>query len=270
MDYFKIDEPVAIAFSGGRTSAYMLWRFLQSNDGKIPKGSHVLFANTGKEHEETLKFVKKCSEEWGVDIVWLEYNCVDGKNSFDVVDFDSASRDGQPFERMIKKYKSLPNLLMRSCTGVLKIQTCEKYLKSVGFDGYNEGMISGIRFDEQRRAAKFERHRVPLVCEKITKSDVLNFWAKNSFDLNLTISGGETTLGNCDLCFNKKLSTLQSIIREEPSRVIWWARMEKEISEERGDNSRFNKTVPSYSEMEKFMNAQSSLFDESIPCFCGD
>jgi len=49
-DPFKITEPTCISFSGGRSSAYMLWRVLRSNGG-LPDGSVVCFANTGKEEE---------------------------------------------------------------------------------------------------------------------------------------------------------------------------------------------------------------------------
>jgi 3'-phosphoadenosine 5'-phosphosulfate sulfotransferase (PAPS reductase)/FAD synthetase len=71
-DPFKIDSPTAISFSGGRTSAYMLWRVLQSNGG-LPPEAIVCFANTGKEDEATLRFVRDCGVNWGVEIHWLEF-----------------------------------------------------------------------------------------------------------------------------------------------------------------------------------------------------
>ena len=60
-DPFRTDGPTCISFSGGRTSAYMLWRVLQSHGGSLPDDCVVCFANTGKEEEATLRFVRECS-----------------------------------------------------------------------------------------------------------------------------------------------------------------------------------------------------------------
>jgi 3'-phosphoadenosine 5'-phosphosulfate sulfotransferase (PAPS reductase)/FAD synthetase len=95
MNPFQITGPTCISFSGGRTSAYMLWRVLQSNGGKLPDETVVCFQNTGKEREETLEFVRDCSKNWDVPITWLEFT--DSETQFKVVDFDSASRNGEPF-----------------------------------------------------------------------------------------------------------------------------------------------------------------------------
>jgi len=67
MNPFKIIEPTVISFSGGRTSGYMLWRILQENNG-LPEDAIVIFANTGKEMEETLEFVRDCETNWDVPI----------------------------------------------------------------------------------------------------------------------------------------------------------------------------------------------------------
>ena len=69
---YYIDEPARISFSGGRTSAYMLWKVLEAHGGVLPDHVVVTFANTGKELPETLDFVHACSVNWGVPIVWLE------------------------------------------------------------------------------------------------------------------------------------------------------------------------------------------------------
>jgi 3'-phosphoadenosine 5'-phosphosulfate sulfotransferase (PAPS reductase)/FAD synthetase len=71
-DPFKVTEPTVISFSGGRTSAYLLWRVMQANGG-MPEEAIAVFANTGKEEEATLEFVRDCEANWGVEIHWLEY-----------------------------------------------------------------------------------------------------------------------------------------------------------------------------------------------------
>lgn len=70
---YLIEGPALISFSGGRTSGYMLWHILDAHGGALPADVHVCFANTGKEREETLRFVHDCETHWGVRIHWLEW-----------------------------------------------------------------------------------------------------------------------------------------------------------------------------------------------------
>jgi len=273
-DPFEILEPTVISFSGGRTSAYMLWRILQSNKGKLPDEAIVVFANTGKEEEATLEFVRDCGQNWNVPIHWLEYLPIDPK--FKVVDFATASRNGEPFEALITKKNYLPNPVTRFCTVELKIRTIDKYLKSLGWK-HNENMDwVGIRADEPRRAMKMARERVPLFTAGITAADVGKFWREQSFDLGLPNFNGKTYHGNCDLCFLKGYPQTLSLIAEKPDRAIWWAEQEARIHSAgkfTGDGDRFRKDRPSYIQMKNFAADQADMFktdEEGIPCFCGD
>ena len=278
-DPFKILEPTCISFSGGRTSAYMLWRVLQSNNGKLPDDAIVCFANTGKEDEATLKFVHDCEVNWNVKIHWLEY-CYHETPAqrFKVVDYETASRDGEPFFELIDQNGSpyLPNPVARICTAKLKIRVIHHYLKSIGWEHDESSDWVGIRADEQRRAAKIDRSRTPLVVAGITKEDVGAFWRSQSFDLSLPNMNGVTMHGNCDLCFLKPAHQVLSLIQEKPERALWWIKMEAHASSSNktyGDGARFRKDRPSYKEMYKFAQNQTDMFDKdeaAIDCFCGD
>lgn len=83
MNPYVITEPTCISFSGGRTSAYMLYRVLEANNG-LPDMAKVCFANTGKEEEATLQFVHDCSVNWSVPITWLEYRA----DGYEVTSFE--------------------------------------------------------------------------------------------------------------------------------------------------------------------------------------
>ena len=271
LDPFKITEPTCISFSGGRTSAYMLWRVLQSNGG-LPAEAIVCFANTGKEDEATLKFVQDCSERWKVEIHWVEFR--DADPAFERVTFDTASRQGEPFEALIKKRNYLPNPVTRFCTAELKIRSIHKYLKSLGWH-HNESMDwVGMRADEQRRAAKIaDKSRIPLVASGITKSDISAFWKAQPFDLGLPNNNGVTMHGNCDLCFLKGGAQVLSLIAEKPERAVWWARMEALALASKPSGAVFRSDRPSYASMIKYAAEQSDMFDpneEAISCFCGD
>jgi 3'-phosphoadenosine 5'-phosphosulfate sulfotransferase (PAPS reductase)/FAD synthetase len=272
-DPFLIDEPTVISFSGGRTSAYLLWRVLQSNHG-LPDEAIVCFANTGKEEEATLEFVRDCSVNWNVPIHWVEYRPNDP--GFEEVSFETASRNGEPFEQLILKKKYLPNPVTRFCTIEMKIRAIHKLLKSKGWK-HNENMDwVGIRADEPRRIAKIARERLPLVTAGITAKDVGKFWSEQSFDLGLPNVNGKTLHGNCDLCFLKGAGQTLSLIAEKPERAIWWARMETLVqtsNETFGNGDRFRKDRPSYKEMMNYAQKQTDFFgmdEESIACFCGD
>lgn len=276
-DPFRITEPTCISFSGGRTSAYMLWRVLQSNNG-LPEEARVCFANTGKEEEETLGFVDRCSREWDVPITWLEYRT---DEPFAVVDFETASRNGEPFEALIRKKNYLPNPVTRFCTVELKIRPMGRYLHSIGLvDKPSHGEQAawiGIRADEPRRVAKIaDKSRVPLAVAGVSKADVLRFWEAQQFGLELPHINGETVHGNCDLCYLKGAAQIRSLIAEKPERAVWWARMETlvKVTGKPGQPAGvFRNDRPSYSQMAQFTADQRDMFDlaeEPISCFCGD
>jgi 3'-phosphoadenosine 5'-phosphosulfate sulfotransferase (PAPS reductase)/FAD synthetase len=274
MNPYAINEPTCISFSGGRTSAYMLYKVLETGGGQLPNEAIVCFANTGKEDEATLKFINDCSKNWNVEIHWLEWR--DATPAFEKVTFETANRNGEPFESLIKKRQYLPNPVTRFCTSELKIRTIHKYLKSLGWD-HNESMDwIGMRADEQRRAAKIaDKSRMPLVTAGVTKETVGEFWRNQSFDLELPNINGVTYHGNCDLCFLKGGSQVLSLIAEKPERAIWWAKMEALALAlaSKPSGAVFRKDRPSYSSMMQFAADQTDMFDpneEAIACFCGD
>jgi len=272
---FIITEPTCISFSGGRTSAYMLYKVLEAHDMRLPSDAKVMFANTGKEDEATLKFVNDCSVNWNVPITWVEYR--DADPAFAVVNYETASRNGEPFEALIRKRQYLPNPVTRFCTSELKIRSIHKYLKSTGWDDHNETMDwIGMRADEQRRAAKIsDKSRMPLVAAGVTKETVGDFWRNQSFDLELPNMNGVTMHGNCDLCFLKGGAQVLSLIAEKPERGIWWAQMEALALAlaSKPSGAVFRSDRPSYASMIQFSKDQIDMFDpneETIACFCGD
>jgi len=277
---YQIDSPTCISFSGGRTSAFMLYKVLEAHQMSLPSEAIVCFANTGKEDEATLQFVKDCQDNWAVPITWLEYvDAEETKDRWRQVNFETASRDGEPFEALIKKRNYLPNPVSRFCTVELKVRTIHRYLKANGWTEW-ESML-GIRADEQRRLAKIgnqdygkhEEKIAPLGRLGVTKETVGDFWRNQSFDLGLPNMNGVTMHGNCDLCFLKGGAQVLSLIQEKPERAVWWAKMEALALASRPSGAVFRSDRPSYAQMIKFASEQKDMFDpneETISCFCGD
>jgi 3'-phosphoadenosine 5'-phosphosulfate sulfotransferase (PAPS reductase)/FAD synthetase len=282
-DPFKIDGPTCISFSGGRTSAYMLWRVLQSNGG-LPAETVVCFANTGKEEEATLRFVQDCAERWDVPINWVEYTGKDDA-THRLASFQTASRDGEPFEALILRRRFLPNPVSRFCTSELKIRTMHRHLRSLGWTEWDQ--FVGIRADEQRRVSKIRARGtstetkddtmcMPLADAGVSVQDVGAFWRAQPFDLELPTVNGRTLEGNCDLCFLKPPAQRLALIAAKPERATWWIRMESfaESISEKPAGAKFNRYgEPSYTQLAAFARDQRDMFDpneEAIACFCGD
>ena len=250
-------RPAVVSFSGGRSSAYMLWHILQAHGGTLPDDIHVNFANTGKEREETLDFVARIQSEWGVHINWIE-RAKGNKTDYEVVSHNSASRNGEPFEAFLNTQKKLPSPGKggRTCTADLKIRPMNLFVKKeLGIKKWSP--VIGFRADEMHRVAKLwacgnedenqaefifhndpkkkKRKRkkakwetegmhpqTPMAWDSnATRGGVREWWKRMPFDLGI-----ESYEGNCDMCFLKRESTIKYLMRKHPSMAEWWIRQE--------------------------------------------
>ena len=261
--YTLPDGNVQIAFSGGRTSAYMLHQIMEANGG-IPDRAEVTFQNTGREMDETLDFVAEVGRRWQVNITWLEYRPI--PPGFEIIGYQGAARNGEPFEALIRKRGFLPNQQARFCSTELKVRTAKKYLRSLGWDYWTNCV--GIRADEPHRLNKpapKDRWTVwtPLADAGVSKRDVAAFWRKQPFDLRLPNVRGNCWLGNCDGCFLKSEAHVAALAREFPERHAWWEEMERLASTlTSGSADTFSQRY-SRAEMREFIERQGDwIFSE--------
>ena len=231
MSESKKNKLLVCTFSGGRTSAFMS-QFINSYSKYNDFDKIFVFANTGKEREETLKFVNECDIKFKLNIVWLEAKILHNQRkgtTYKIVDFQTASRNGEPFEEMLKKY-AMPNMFASNCTRELKLRPIEKYVKSLGYKEITTAM--GIRFDEKYRTsntATKENIIYPLIEDiQVDSKFIRTWWDNQDFDLKL-----KDYEGNCDLCFKKSLRKKLTIIKNNPSIAQWWDKMEEKHGTEK-------------------------------------
>lgn len=110
-----------ISMSGGETSAFMANYLIQNYSEEYD--FIVTFANTGLENEKTLEFVNNCDKYFGFNTVWIEADVQHGQrisSKHKIVTFKTASRKGEPFHEVIKKY-GIPNKKYPHCNRELKL-----------------------------------------------------------------------------------------------------------------------------------------------------
>lgn len=299
---YLIKPPAIVNFSGGRSSAYMLISILAAHGGKLPDGVHVCFSNTGKEREETLRFVQEVSNFYAVPIRWLERDGTKPPHErFREVDFESAARKGEPFEEVIREKQYLPNPVTRFCTVELKIRTMRDFAYAQGWKEWTN--VIGFRADEKHRLAKamrksgdgegkqmsllapktpkrlkpaVEPHEswnhlaTPMIDAGVTRQTVADFWAQMPFDLRL-----RPDESNCDLCFLKGAGKISAVLREHPEYAGWWVRMEqtplgKTANAKTGAGQKFRYDRPDYATLAERARIQQPLnfgeFDDLESC----
>ena len=276
---YKIEGPALISFSGGRSSGYMLRQILDAHGGALPDGVHVAFMNTGKERPQSLEFVAEVGERWAVKIHWLEYD-PEAPNHTREASFSTASRNGEPFEALIRNRQFLPNPVTRFCTTELKIRRSKHLMLRLGYEHWDN--IIGYRADEPRRVAKMRaacekerwEQRAPMAEAGVKKQNVVAFWEGQEFDLRLPNHYGVTPAGNCDLCFLKGQETKLQLLRENPHWADWWIEMEALALASKPTGAVFRIDQPKYERMVELAGMLKGLpfdpEDGTIPCFCGD
>lgn len=180
-------------FSGGRTSGLMVMRYWKPGD-------LVIFCDTGREDEDTYRFVRDFEKQTGIPIIWLK-----GDFRKDVIAYEQC----------------IPNHHKRKCTLNLKIRKARRYLRSIGWFAYTQ--FIGFRADEVKRVKDYPQFwdqvktEFPLYEDGTKKPEVLEIWRSFSWDLKI-----DPILGNCDLCFEKGEAAIIAILSKYPEKADRW------------------------------------------------
>ncbi len=296
IDPFLTDGPTIIGVSGGRTSAMMWRRILDAHGGRLPPHVYPVFANTGKERPETLDFLARCAESWGSELRWIERDRDEG---FVEVTYETASRNGEPFADLIRQRRYLPNATERICTIELKIKASAAFMRAQGYESWTN--VVGFRRDEPHRVAKVRARETmeepeepvqlalginagpkrrrrkrpaqewtsvfPLHAARVTKADVMAFWAAQPFDLAL-----RPWESNCDGCPLKSSAILERTERERPGTMAWWAEQEYRVGATFTKGRTYLRVIE-HAQRPPFPGMLADPTDEDdapLPCSCTD
>lgn len=266
--------------SGGRTSMFLA-KYIKEHPKYKDFNILFVYANTGKEDERTLEFINRCDKEFNLGVVWIEcvVNPEKGKGTgYKIIDFKSASRNGEPFEDVMKKY-GLPSKLYRHCTREMKDVPMNKLAKD-HFNGEEYVTALGIRADEPHRISKNPKFVYPLAHDIIADEKFIrDWWSRQSFDLDL-----KDYEGNCDLCFLKSIRKKKTILKYDKFKSKWWADMELKYATDQQPMMDVYRNLTVFDlvklsqqpfneakDLKELRDSQSTLFDDDdieFNCFC--
>lgn len=231
---FQMDKVQVVSFSGGRTSAFLVYLLKQKAKSEGIDVKYV-FMDTGGEHPATYKFVKDVIKYFDIDLVCLQAE-VDpelGKGiRHKVVNPEDLKFDLSIFEKLVKKHGNFTTG-RPYCTARLKTQVFESYCNDTFGRGNYDTWI-GIRADEPNRLPKpvdeesSAHHKKKASLRYLAeisdwgKEDIIDWWGAQSFDLDIA---GDQHLGNCIFCVKKSAIKIALAERDEPERYKLWNRM---------------------------------------------
>lgn len=253
--------PVVVGVSGGRTSAVLLDRVIEASGG-LPDDVHPVFTDTGEELPETYQFLERLEAHYGIELVRLRRPPGQPAEAYaDYAEgMGLALEDLTPLDHLVVDYevgtrrRGVPFALFggpaRWCTTELKMREAERWAVTAGIQDHVH--LLGIRADEPARVRRTDGKRearpvypaggepwlvgdaavpigrvayetvAPLAEAGVTAADVLAFWRRMPFDLEMP-----SRLGNCGGCPLKNRAGLLLVEMLRPGTLEKWARREE-------------------------------------------
>lgn len=222
----QTDYPHVVNFSGGRTSAYLVYLFEQAKKMQPELKVEYVFCDTGAEHPKTYDFIRQVVRHFNINLtcirthIPLEY----GFGAVPVViSLEQIGQDLKPFLNVCEKHGT-PTVAAPLCSDRMKGIPADKYCNEK-YGRFKFYKWLGIRADEQRRikvvtdqldmfdkpTKKKMKLKYMAQISNFEKVDVLEFWENMPFNLDLP-----DVLGNCIFCIKKGENKLALAARYEP------------------------------------------------------
>ncbi|CDG99841.1 phosphoadenosine phosphosulfate reductase family protein [Xenorhabdus bovienii] len=201
-----------VSFSGGRTSAYLV--YLMEQRRQQGEEVHYIFMDTGAEHPMTYRFVREVVKFWDIPLVVLQAEMnpqLGASNGYTVWEPKDIQRMPvlKPFSDMVKKYGT-PYIGGAFCTDRLKLRPFNAYCNDHFGRGNYQTWI-GIRADEPRRLNRKDSIGYLADISDFDKQDVLDWWETQPFNLLIP-----EHLGNCVFCIKKSSKKIGLACQDEP------------------------------------------------------
>jgi hypothetical protein len=216
-----INKINVVSFSGGRTSAYLVYLMQNYSAYGIPV--HYVFMDTGFEHPKTYEFIRNVVKNFRINLVCLrvKINPVLGQgNDYEQIDINDMCCDLKPWEALLKKYGT-PYRGGAFCTMMLKQNVFVKYCND-NFGKGNYYTWLGIRIDEPRRLKEKDGFKYLAEISPFKKPDVLAWWETKSFNLQLPEYSG-----NCLFCIKKGINKVALAAKSNPEMAAKFIEMIK-------------------------------------------